>query len=71
MGTRSCSVNAGSAAKIEGELVYESKNILQKRDLVIRRCFLPSRKRNRGQLVEDAETNGSKEVGYKFLMELC
>lgn len=61
------------AAKIEGELVYESKGIL----LALEARFsdsplLPADPEENAiarQLVEDAETNGS-EVGYKLLLRL-
>lgn len=60
------------AAKIEGELVYESKDIL----LALEARFsdsplLPADPQENAiarQLVEDAQTNGFKEVGYKFLI---
>lgn len=60
------------AVKIEGELVYESKDIL----LALEARFsdsplLPAAPEENAiarHLVEDAETNGSKEVGYKFLI---
>lgn len=61
------------AAKIEGELVYESKDIL----LALEERFpetplLPADAEENAiarQLVEDAETNGFKEAAYKFLRE--
>lgn len=60
------------AAKIEGELVYESKNIL----LALEARFsdsplLPAAPQENAiarQLVEDAETNGFKQAAYKFLI---
>ncbi|GAA6616884.1 glutathione S-transferase family protein [Scytonema sp. NUACC26] len=60
------------AAKIEGELVYESKNIL----LALEARFgdsplLPSDPQENAiarQFVEDAETNGFMGIGFKFLM---
>jgi glutathione S-transferase len=60
------------AAKIEGELVYESKDIL----LALEARFsdiplLPTDPQENAiarLLVEDAETNGFREVGYKFLL---
>lgn len=60
------------AANIEGELVYGSKDIL----LALEARFpdsplLPADLEENAialQLVEDAETNGAKEAGYKFLM---
>lgn len=59
------------AVKIEGELVYGSKDIL----LALEARFsdsplLPADPQENAiaiQLIEDAETNGSKEVDYKFL----
>lgn len=59
------------AAKIEGELVYESKDIL----LALEKRFSsppllpddPEENAVARQLVEDAETNGLKEAAYKFL----
>ncbi|MBD1843411.1 glutathione S-transferase N-terminal domain-containing protein [Cyanobacteria bacterium FACHB-63] len=61
------------AAKIEGELVYESKDIL----LALEERFpetslLPADAEENAiarQLIEDAETNGFKEAAYKFLRE--
>ena len=61
------------AAKIKGELVYESKDIL----LALEARFpdsplLPADPQENAiarQLVEDAETNGFKEAAYKFLRE--
>ena len=60
------------AVKIDGELVYESKNIL----LALEARFsdsplLPTDSGENAiarQLVEAAETNGFKEAGFKFLM---
>ncbi|MEH2465435.1 glutathione S-transferase family protein [Nostoc sp.] len=61
------------AAKIEGKLVYESKDIL----LALEERFpspalLPENSEENAvarQLVEDAETNGFREIAYKFLRE--
>ncbi|WP_298905480.1 glutathione S-transferase family protein [uncultured Nostoc sp.] len=61
------------AAKIEGKLVYESKDIL----LALEERFphpalLPEDSEKNAvtrQLVEDAETNGFREIAYKFLRE--
>lgn len=61
------------AAKIEGELVYESKDIL----LALEERFpdsplLPSDPEENAiakQLIEEAEKNGFKEISYKFLRE--
>ena len=63
------------AAKIENELVYESKDIL----LALEARFsdfplLPADPQGNAiarLLIEDAETNGCKEVGYKFLVRTC
>lgn len=60
------------AAKIEGDLIYKSKDIL----LALEARFsdvplLPADPQENAiarQLVEDAETNGSKEVDYTFLI---
>lgn len=58
------------AAKIEGELVYESKNILLALEAKFPESPLlpadPQENAIAHTLVEDAETNGVKEVGYKF-----
>ncbi len=60
------------AAKLEDQLVYESKDILLALEARFSDSPLlpPDPEENviARQLVEDAETNGSKEVGYKFLM---
>ncbi|MHC5726794.1 MAG: glutathione S-transferase family protein, partial [Nostoc sp.] len=61
------------AAKIEGNLVYESKDIL----LALEERFphpalLPENPEENAvarQLVEEAETNGFREIAYKFLRE--
>ncbi|WP_193200556.1 glutathione S-transferase family protein [Nostoc sp. MG11] len=61
------------AAKIEGNLVYESKDIL----LVLEEKFPypsllsenPEENAVVRQLVEEAETNGFREIAYKFLRE--
>ncbi len=62
------------AAKIDGNLVYESKDIL----LALEQRFPetpllpddPTENAIARQWVEDAETNGFKEAGYKFLREV-
>lgn len=60
------------AVKIEGELVYESKDILLALEARFSDSPLlpddPEENAIARHLVEDAETNGSKEVGYKFLI---
>lgn len=61
------------AAKIDGKLVYESKDIL----LALEEKFphpalLPENPEENAiarQLLEDAETNGFKDIAYKFLRE--
>lgn len=61
------------AAKIEGNLVYESKDIL----LALETKFpspplLPENPEENAvarQLIEEAETNGFREIAYKFLRE--
>ncbi len=61
------------AAKIEGNLVYESKDIL----LALEEKYpypslLPENPEENAvarQLVEEAETNGFREIAYKFLRE--
>lgn len=60
------------AAKIEGELVYESKDILLALEERFGSTLLPDdpgEKAVARQLVEDAETNGFREAAYKFLRE--
>lgn len=60
------------AAKIEDELVYESKDILLALDARFSDFpLLPADPQERAiasSLIEDAETNGSNEVGYKLLV---
>ncbi len=60
------------AAKIEGKLVYESKDILLALEAQFSDFPLfpddPQEKAIARLLVEDAETNGFREVGYKFLL---
>jgi glutathione S-transferase len=61
------------AARIEGNLIYESKDIL----LALEEKFptpalLPENPEENAaarQLVEEAETNGFRNIGYKFLRE--
>ncbi|MDF5713448.1 MAG: glutathione S-transferase family protein [Rhizonema sp. NSF051] len=58
------------AAKIEGELVYESKDILLALEEKFGTTLLPNDLEENAvarQLVEDAENNGFKEASYKFL----
>ena len=58
------------AAKIQGELVYESKDILLALEERFGTTLLPEDPEENAiarQLVEDAETNGFKEAAYKFL----
>lgn len=61
------------AAKIEGELVYESKDILLALEARFSSPSLlpddPGENTVARQWVEDAETNGLREAGYKFLRE--
>ncbi len=63
------------AAKIEGELVYESKDILLALEARFSDLSLlptdPQENAIAKLLIEDAETNGAKEVGYKFLIKTC
>ncbi len=58
------------AVKIEGQLVYESKDILLALEEKFGTTLLPDDPEENAiarQLVEDAETNGFREVVYKFL----
>ena len=60
------------AAKIEGELVYESKDILLALEERFGTTLLPDDPEENAvarQLVEDAETNGFRDIAYKFLRE--
>ena len=60
------------AAKIEGKLVYESKNILLALEEQFGQTLLPEDPEENAiarQLVEDAETNGFRDVVYKFLRQ--
>ena len=60
------------AAKIEGELVYESKDILLALEERFGTTLLPNDPEENAvarQLVEDAETNGFRDIAYKFLRE--
>jgi glutathione S-transferase len=60
------------AAKIEGELVYESESILLALEARFPDLPLfplePEENAIARQLIKDAETNGLQEAGYKFLM---
>jgi glutathione S-transferase len=61
------------AAKIEGKLVYESKDILYALEEQFSSAPLlpedPEENAIARQWVEDAETNGFRDIGYKFLRE--
>lgn len=61
------------AAKIEGKLVYESKDILYALEEQFSSPPLlpedPEENAIARQWVEDAETNGFRDIGYKFLRE--
>ena len=60
------------AAKIQGELVYESKDILLALEERFGTTLLPNDPEENAvarQLVEDAETNGFRDIAYKFLRE--
>jgi len=60
------------AAKIQGKLVYESKDILLELEDKFGATLLPENPEENSvakQWVEDAETNGFREVGYKFLRQ--
>jgi glutathione S-transferase len=60
------------AAKIEGDLVYESKDILLALEAQFNALpLLPTEPQEKAialALIEEAETNGFREVGYKFLI---
>jgi glutathione S-transferase len=61
------------AAKIQGKLVYESKDILLELEDKFGATLLPENPEENPvakQWVEEAETNGFREVGYKFLRQL-
>ncbi|AFY45795.1 glutathione S-transferase family protein [Nostoc sp. PCC 7107] len=61
------------AAKIEGKLVYESKDILLAlEEKYLSPALLPENPEENAvarQLVEEAETNGFREIAFKFLRE--
>jgi glutathione S-transferase len=60
------------AAKIEGKLVYESKEILLELEENFGETLLPENPEENAiarQWVEDAETNGFRDIGYKFLRQ--
>lgn len=60
------------AARIEGELVYESKDILLALEERFAATLLPDNPEEKAiarQWVEDAETNGFKDIAYKFLRQ--
>ncbi|MDB9487979.1 glutathione S-transferase family protein [Dolichospermum circinale CS-1225] len=60
------------AANIEGKLVYESKDILLKLEEHFGETLLPEDPEENAlarQWVEDAETNGFREIAYKFLRQ--
>lgn len=60
------------AAKIEGKLVYESKDILLELEEHFGETLLPENAEENAiarQWIEDAETNGFREIAYKFLRQ--
>lgn len=60
------------AAKIEGKLVYESKDILLELEEHFGKTLLPENPEENAiarQWVEDAETNGFRDIAYKFLRQ--
>lgn len=60
------------AAKIEGELVYESKDILLALEEKFGSTLLPEDPNENAvarQWLEDAETNGIRDTAYKFLRQ--
>jgi len=64
--------NKVPAMKIEGELVYESKNILLALEERFDTTLLPDDLQENAiakQLVEDIDTNGLPSIAYKFLMQ--
>lgn len=59
-------------AKIQGKLVYESKEILLELEEQFGQTLLPKRREEYAVArawVEEAETNGLTEAGYKFLLQ--
>ncbi|MCW5316938.1 glutathione S-transferase [Nostoc sp. KVJ3] len=60
------------AAKIEGKLVYESKDILLALEEQFGTTLLPENPEENAvarQWLEDAETNGVRDIAYKFLRQ--
>jgi glutathione S-transferase len=60
------------AAKIEGKLVYESKDILLALEEQFGETLLPENPEENAiarKWVEDAETNGFRDIAYKFLRQ--
>lgn len=60
------------AANIEGKLVYESKDILLELEEQFGETLLPENPEENAlarQWVEDAETNGFRDIAYKFLRQ--
>ncbi|MEH2053108.1 glutathione S-transferase family protein [Nostoc sp.] len=60
------------AAKIEGKLVYESKDILLALEEQFGPTLLPENPEENAvarQWLEDAETNGVRDIAYKFLRQ--
>ncbi len=60
------------AAKIEGELIYESKDILLALEAQFGETLLaenPEEKAIARQWVDEAETNGFRDISYKFLRQ--
>jgi len=64
--------NLVPAANIEGKLVYESKDILLELEEHFGETLLPENPEENAlarQWVEDAETNGFRDIAYKFLRQ--
>lgn len=60
------------AANIEGKLVYESKDILLELEEHFGETLLPENPEENAlarQWIEDAETNGFRDIAYKFLRQ--
>lgn len=60
------------AAKIEGKLVYESKDILLELEEHFGETLLPENPEENAiarQWIEDAETNGFRDIAYQFLRQ--